>query len=91
MSSVMRPEPKPPGYLGKHLIATPAYLNRAISNRVGYQTGATATTSSKVSSPAKSAGFRVYRGSSAATAVAAIRRSTARRPRALRPALTIAA
>ena len=41
--------------------------------------------------PAKSAGLRVYRGRPAATAVAAMNRSTARRPRALRPAAPTAA
>jgi hypothetical protein len=35
MSGVMRSEPKPPGYLGKHLIAKPAQLNRATSKRAG--------------------------------------------------------
>ena len=51
----------------------------------------TVTTSTSFSSPRKSSGFRVYRGNSAAHAVAAIRRSTARAPRALRPLATTAA
>ena len=51
----------------------------------------TVTTSTSFSRPRKSSGFRVYRGNSAAHAVAAIRRSTARAPRALRPLATTAA
>ncbi|MGH2848108.1 MAG: class I SAM-dependent methyltransferase [Thermoleophilaceae bacterium] len=47
---------------------------------------ATAVTSSRGPRPSKSEGLRVSSGSSAASAVAAISRSMARRPRALRPA-----
>ncbi len=51
----------------------------------------TATISTRCSSALKSSGLRVYSGSPAALAVAAMRRSTARAPRALRPTAVTAA
>jgi hypothetical protein len=50
-----------------------------------------ATISSSSDSPAKSAGLRVYSGRFAATAVAAMNKSVARRPRAFRPVAATAA
>ena len=50
----------------------------------------TGTISSSSDNPAKSAGLRVYSGRFAATAVAAMNRSVARRPRAFRPAAATA-
>jgi hypothetical protein len=51
----------------------------------------TATIATRSSRPRKSPGLRVYSGSSAASAVAAISRSTALEPRALRPRAMTAA
>ena len=51
----------------------------------------TATISTRLANSTKSLGLQVYSGSSAASAVAAIRRSNARRPRAFRPATVTAA
>jgi Arc/MetJ-type ribon-helix-helix transcriptional regulator len=55
--------------------------DRSNDRGVGYS----ATTSIRLSRPEKSVGLRVYNGRPRDKAVAAIRRSMARRPRALRP------
>ena len=74
-----------------------AVPQRASSNRaarlppMASSEGHTAMTSSKPSRLRKSSALRVYSGSSRASAVAAMRRSTARAPRALRPATVTAA
>src|SRR5262249_7332447 len=73
----------------EHEARSPKCLQHALESKPAG--GQTATISRMSESPAKSSGFRVKGGGPAARAVAAINKSPARRPRALRPAAPTAA
>lgn len=70
---------------------SPSPLLAHVGRRAPALRSQTVTTVTRSSSPAKSSGFRVHNGSSAAAATAAISKSTARAPLALRPRATTAA